>query len=98
MPAVRASSAGPGRPSRSPRRLRPAAEPAAAAQTSATGAAQQQQVTQVTQQVTQQVTLQVTQQVTLPRPTRATNRLIIDASHEGQIFTDLPFFMGIQIK
>tara|TARA_B100000530_G_scaffold324166_1_gene260638 strand:+ start:272 stop:466 length:195 start_codon:yes stop_codon:yes gene_type:complete len=53
---------------------------------------------QVTQQVTQQVTLQVTQQVTLPRPTRATNRLIIDASHEGQIFTDLPFFMGIQIK
>jgi len=58
-----------------------------------------QQVTQqVTLQVTQQVTLQVTQQVTLPRPTRATNRLIIDASHEGQIFTDLPFFMGIQIK
>ena len=41
------------------------------------------------------VTLQVTQQVTLPRPTRATNRLIIDASHEGQIFTDLPFFMGM---
>ena len=40
----------------------------------------------------------VTQLVTQPRPTRATSRLIIDARDEGQILTDLPFFMGSQIK
>ena len=48
--------------------------------------------------VTLQAMQLVTQLVTQPRPTRATSRLIIDARDEGQILTDLPFFMGSQIK
>ena len=53
---------------------------------------------QAMQLMMQLVTQLMMQLVTQPRPTRATSRLIIDARDEGQIFTDLPFFNGSQIK